>query len=166
MTPPIEVLHSAIEPALLGLPKAMATDRARVLLLAIGLQESGLTARRQLPHGPARGLWQFERGTRATRGGVCGVYLHTTSAEPLRLFCRWLNVAFDPQTIWAELEHNDILAAGVARLMLATDARTLPGVAERDAAWDCYLRVWRPGKPRREHWTDNHTRAVQTVFEV
>src|SRR3546814_4167946 len=62
---------SSIKPALKLLPKQMDSREARVLLLAIGLQESGFEHRwqvidRRRPNrkGPARGFWQFELGTR------------------------------------------------------------------------------------------------------
>ncbi len=53
---PAEALASAVVPALSLLPGKMDTPEARVMLLAIGLQESHLTFRRQRPTGPARGL--------------------------------------------------------------------------------------------------------------
>nr|WP_316904517.1 hypothetical protein [Ralstonia mannitolilytica] len=73
-----DVVKTAIEPALAILPSAMDTREARVMLLAIGLQESRFMLRRQVG-GPARGFWQFEEGTKMSRGGVWGVYLHDSS---------------------------------------------------------------------------------------
>lgn len=67
-----EIICLAIEPALRLLPPAMDTVKARVMLLAIGLQESAFAARRQAGNGPARGFWQFELGTPQSRGGVWG----------------------------------------------------------------------------------------------
>lgn len=61
-----EIRDRAIAPALAMLPARMRSDAAEVLLLAIGLQESGLIHRHQIG-GPAHGLLQFERG-----GGVRG----------------------------------------------------------------------------------------------
>lgn len=66
-----EIRASAITPALELLPPKMTSPEALIMLLTIGLQESGLQHRRQLvgssprPTGPATGLWQFEQG-----GGV------------------------------------------------------------------------------------------------
>src|SRR5699024_10369063 len=56
-----------LDPALSLLPAVMDTHQARVMLLAIALQESDLAYREQIG-GPAHGLWMFERG-----GGVKGV---------------------------------------------------------------------------------------------
>ena len=80
------VLATAVEPAMALLPPHMASDKVRVMMLAIGLQESRLTHRAQIVFtdakvngadgrtrrekikGPARGLWQFERGTKSSQG--------------------------------------------------------------------------------------------------
>ena len=55
------VLRETIVPALdvIGLGGRAATE----LVLGTGIQESRLLARRQLDHGPARGLWQMESAT-------------------------------------------------------------------------------------------------------
>ena len=164
------VVESAIYPALKLLPQNMGTSQAIAMMVAIGLQESRLAARAQIldggGKGPARGLWQFEQGTRESRGGVWGVYLHRSSAEPLRLLCRALDVNYDPRSIWAELEHNDILAAGVARLLLWTDPGKLPQIGKAQDAWDCYVRTWRPGKPKPESWVRLYGLAIENLSET
>lgn len=157
-----EVLNLAIEPAMALLPGKMDTPEARVMLLAIGLQESRFQHRRQIG-GPARGFWQFEQGTKASRGGVWGVYLHPASSALLQQLCSALKVDFTPQAIYAAVETNDVLAAGVARLMLFTDPQRLPAVTDTAAAWQTYLRIWRPGKPHPETWPALHAQAQQEV---
>lgn len=140
------LLTEGIDPALAllagwGLP---VSAPARRLLLAIARQESGWTSRRQAGGGPARGAWQFERG------GVVGVLTHPASAtlaHRRREACGVLPVAPD---VWAALEHDDVLAAGIARLLLRTDPQALP--VDKGEGWRCYLRLWRPGKPRPESW--------------
>lgn len=160
---PRDVLESAIVPALALLPAGMDTDRARVMLVAIGLQESRLTYRRQIG-GPARGLWQFERGTEKSRGGVWGVYLHPGSRELLRSLCAARHVIFTPDAIYAALESDDVLAAGVARLLLYTDPKQLPALTDAEGAWRLYTeRTWRPGKPHRKTWDGFHAQAVEAV---
>lgn len=154
-----EIMRSAILPALAILPSAMDTPQARVELLAIGLQESGFQHRKQMGNGPARGFWQFEQGTRVTRGGVWGVYLHDSSRFWLDKLCASRGVQFLPDSIWRALETDDVLAAGVARLMLFTDPKRLPAVDDADGAWGLYLRTWRPGKPRPDTWPGFHTQA-------
>jgi hypothetical protein len=154
-------IDQAVIPAALAALGMRSTPELRVELLAIGGQESGLTARAQILNGggkgPARGLWQFEKG------GVRGVYLHRASNEPLRLLCRARDVNFDVPQIWAALETDDILACGVARLLLWTDPRPLPAVDDEEGAWSCYVRNWRPGKPHRDRWVGAHAAARRQV---
>ncbi len=159
-----EVLRNIVASAMAQLPPAMDSPKARVMLLAIGLQESRFEFRRQLGNGPARGFWQFELGTRASKGGVWGVYLHMLSAAPLVALCNLHKVAATPEAIWTALEFNDIFACGVARLMLWTDSQALPALGDADGAWNTYaVRVWRPGKPHRDTWDAFYGQAVAAV---
>ncbi len=151
-------LANAIIPALRLLPQFMDTPKARVMLVAIGLQESRFTVRRQMGDGPARGFWQFEEG-----GGVKGVCKHHSTAEQARLICRARDVSFDPHPIWAQLETDDILAAAFARLLLFADPQALPEIGNAGAAWSCYLRNWRPGKPHPETWDALYAQAVSLI---
>ena len=160
------VLVEAIEPALALLPAAMDTPAARVLLLAIGLQESRLQHRRQLvgnpprPEGPAKGLWQFERG-----GGCKGVVQHPASRYWMARVCWAQGVTFTATAIWNAIEHDDVLAAAAARLVLFTDPRRLPDPGDEAGAWNLYLRTWRPGKPHRATWPALYARALATVTQ-
>ena len=164
-----EILDAKIvAPALALLPRAMGSPEARVMLIAISLQESRLDARCQLLNGggrgPARGLWQFERGTMASKGGVWGVFLHPASRYWLSKLCDARNVEFDPSAIYENLEFDDVLAAGVARLLLFTDPLSLPRVSDEAGAWELYAkRTWRPGKPRPETWPANHRSGRRCV---
>ncbi|MGE8690902.1 MAG: hypothetical protein ACN6PJ_27415 [Achromobacter sp.] len=156
------ITESAINPALALLPARMDTPAARVMLLAIGLQESRFVHRRQIG-GPARGFWQFEKGSRASRGGVWGVFLHAASKNHLAALCKARSVTCDPDAIYAALEYDDVLAAGVARLLLWTDPKELPAVGDADAGWSLYLRTWRPGKPKPDSWPDLYRQAAAEV---
>lgn len=160
---PSDALSSAINPALDLLPWSMTSDRARVMLLSIGLQESHLTFRRQQPTGPARGLWQCEPGTQASRGGIWGLYLFPTTKDALSSLCASRGVSCDPASIYAAIETDDVLAAGCARLLLFTDPKPLPPVSDCEGSWSLYLRVWRPGKPRPTEWAANHANAVGAI---
>lgn len=156
------VTHDAIEPALNMLP-AMDSDAARVLLLAIGLQESGLCERCQIVNGggkgPARGLWQFERG-----GGVLGVLQHPATRKYATRVCDARGVNPDSSAVWARLETDDILAAVFARLLLFSDPMPLPAATDVQGSWRLYaLRTWRPGKPHPDRWVKNHERALAFV---
>lgn len=153
-----EVIATAINPALAILPMAMDSPKARVLLLATGLQESRFEHRRQMGNGPARGFWQFERG-----GGVKGVFTHHASTGHLFNLCKARDVPFDIPTIWACLETDDVLAAGVARLLYYTDPKPLPAVEDAEGAWKLYLRTWRPGKPHPSTWPGYHRQAREAL---
>lgn len=165
---PKDCLSFVIDPALELLPKHLTSDKARCALLAISLQESDLAHRWQVLNGggkgPARGLWEFEMGSKAARGGVWGVYLHHASHELLRQLCRDVDCNFEPHAIWSHLEHSDILAAGVARLLMWTDRFSLPEVADEAGCWEMYAeRLWRPGRPHPLAWPANHRAAREAL---
>lgn len=152
-----EITERGINPALALLPVRMDTYEARIMLLTIGQQESRFEHRRQLvgsppqPTGPAMGFWQFERG-----GGVKGVMTHAAVVSLTRMLCEARGVPFEADAIWRALENDDVLAAGLARLLLFTDPKPLPAVQQVDTAWNCYVRTWRPGKPHPEKWPSYH----------
>lgn len=133
------------------------------MLLAIGLQESRFLERRQLPVGPARGFWQFERG-----GGVHGVLEHPRTIEPVKHALRSLRYPYlasfgAEREIWEALEHNDVLAAVFARLLLWTLPDPLPTAEQPSEAWRQYLAAWRPGKPHFDSWPTFYTEAHDRV---
>jgi len=150
-----QVRRSIIEPALSLLPARMNSPQAMVMLLGIGLQESHFEYRRQLGNGPARGLWQMERA-----GGVHGVLRHEASAKLAAGICAQRGVEPTDQAVWAALEHDDILAAALARLLLWTDPMPLPALSDTAGGWALYARVWRPGKPRQAEWPANYLKAA------
>lgn len=160
-----EILKS-IDEAMSILPDRMDSKEARVMLLAIGLQESRLVHRRQLvgnpprPTGPATGLWQFERG-----GGVVGVLQHHATRTHARTLCNARNVEPTSQAVWQALQHDDVLAAGFARLLLWSDPRSLPEIGNKQGALDLYIRTWRPGKPKPKVWGDNYEQALDILIE-
>lgn len=159
------ILHTAIGPAFKLLPAKMDSDAARVMLLAIGLQESRFEFRFQKtsdPYrkGPARGFWQNERG-----GGVRGVMTSLATRQFAMDVCKAQGVPFDDTLVHARLEFDDVLAAAIARLILWADPRPLPGVdASDDETWGCYFRNWLPGHPRRETWDEFHAQASAQVI--
>lgn len=149
----------AIDRAFELLPEKMRSDKAKVLLLAIGFQESGFAARRQYGNGPARGFWQFEQA-----GGVLGVLAHHATASAARALCHELSVPPFAPDVHAALEHDDLLAAGFARLLLWADRNPLPEIGDVDGGWACYLRNWRPGKPHVERWAENYAKALTRLI--
>nr|WP_255469077.1 hypothetical protein [Achromobacter sp. UMC46] len=132
----------------------MDTLEARVMLLAIGLQESRFVHRRQIS-GPARGFWQFERG-----GGVRGVLTHPASRVHAYRLCGGRAVDPVAAAVYPALEQDDVLAAGFARLLLWTDANRLPAIGDVQGGWNLYARTWRPGKPHPQTWPALHAEAV------
>lgn len=145
--------------ALALLPPKLDTIKARALVIAICLQESGLTARAQRVagggKGPARGLAQFELT------GVRGVMTHTASRELVAQVCAARRIGgATSSVVWAELERDDVLALALARLLLLTDPRPLPELGDQAGAWDYYLRNWRPGKPHLNRWPANYQAAA------
>ena len=172
-----EIARKGIDPALALLPDPMDTPRARIMLLAIGLQESRFIDRRQLvgnpplPTGPARSFWQAELGG----GMIRGVRLHPATARHAAVLYRHAGVPASDASIWSAVESDDVLAAGLARLLLFSDPAPLPQPDDEPGAWDLYLRTWRPGAwdrgtpveriKLRSKWTLNHERAREFVLQ-
>lgn len=155
------VLDGPMAKAYALLPPAMRSDRADVQLLAMGLQESRLRYRAQLGGGPARGLWQFERG-----GGVVGVLNHRATRAHARSVCEARGVTPDSAAVWRALETDDVLAAAFARLLLWTLPSALPQLGDWAEAWEQYLAAWRPGKPHPQTWGGFYAEALGTVAEA
>lgn len=148
------LIKNAFDPALAMLPQ-MDSVGARILMLAIANQESGCEYRKQI-NGPAKSYWQFEQG-----GGVRGVLTHPASKPHIRKVLATLD--YDPDSTSAEcyaaIEHNDILAAAFARLLIWTDSEPLPNGSSY--AWGLYMRTWRPGRPHPANWSANYKKAEE-----
>lgn len=168
---PRELRNGPVAEALLLLPAKMTSQAAEVLLLAIGLQESELKHRRQHGNGPARSLWQAEQGG----GMVAGLLgFHNQDVQDLaRGLCAVRGVPAQPRAVWEAIEHDDVLAAGLARLLIFTDPARLPGLGDEEDAWQLYLRTWRPGAftrgtaakraELRQKWAKNYAQALEVV---
>lgn len=150
------VLDDMVAPAqqILGIRRTPQSD---VIMLAIGLQESRFTHRRQIG-GPAVGYWQFEKG-----GGVRGVLTHHASAARAAKLCVAQGVAATETAVYGALPLDDVLAAGFARLLLLTDPKPLPAVGDEQGAWAYYLRNWRPGKPHAGTWPALYLQAMEAL---
>lgn len=157
----------AIDEALSLLPNKMDSKEARIMLLAIGFQESRFEHRRQLvgspprPVGPAKSFWQGERGG----GMVHGVRTHRGVKDHANTLYKARGVQSTNQAIWDAIENDDVLAAGLARLLLWTDPHKLPTIGDVDGAWDLYIRTWRPGKPHRSSWDAMYSKAMAVLLE-
>lgn len=157
-------IKASLGEALALLPSKMDSVQARLLLLAIGLQESRLVHRYQISpgapggKGPARGLLQFEQG-----GGVRGVMRHDATEKHVERVCELRNVEFDERIVWRTLEHDDVLAFALGRLLLYSDPQALPAIEDAQGGWELYMRTWRPGKPHRSTWDGFHSAARLAV---
>lgn len=139
---------SAIDQAFQMLPVNMDTPIARVILAAIGFQESGYLVRIQYGSGPARSYWQFENGRLA---GINGVLTHRASAKLAEAVCKARGVEPERMAVWKAMETDDVIGAAFARLLMYTDPKPLPD--NQADAWEMYAkRLWRPGKPHPDKW--------------
>lgn len=156
---PSDLLTTAIIPALTRLN--MDSIGARRFMLAIALQESGLTARRQrsadgTENGPASSFWQFEKN-----GGCRGVITHRATAPLIRKVCTDFNVEPNALALWEAMRYQDIVAASAARLLIYTLPDALPETAAE--GWAQYLEAWRPGKPHPATWAGHWATADSAV---
>ncbi len=141
------MIESTLATAFSLLPSRLFSREAVQLLLAIGWQESRFEKRAQV-EGPARGFWQFERA-----GGIRGVLEHPKTKVDIRYALAALKYEnADEHRCYAAVEHNDVLAACFARLLLVPHPKALPKLDEPLAGWDYYLKTWRPGKPHPKTW--------------
>ncbi|AWM87363.1 hypothetical protein [Microvirga sp. 17 mud 1-3] len=152
------ILKNTIAPALDLLPEKMTSGKSMVMLLAIGLQESRFEHTHQIG-GPAHSWWQFERA-----GGVRGVIKSKATKEHALGLCYQRGIALNESSVFGAMEHDQVLAAGMARLLLWTDPRPLPKIGDAQSAWDCYLRNWRPGKPHPQTWGKLYDTAMFAVM--
>jgi hypothetical protein len=162
---PQRLLNTAIIPALAelaarGIPD---TTAARRFVLAIALQESALAHRRQVvaggaENGPAASFWQGEKG-----GGMILTLKHHATGKHAHALCAAYNVEATPGGVWEAIRYQDIVAAGLARLLVYT----LPGKLPENAAqgWDQYVEAWRPGKPHRDRWDRNWGIATDVAYK-
>jgi len=128
------------------LPAKMNSAEAKAMMIAIALQESRFEHRRQI-EGPAHGFWQFEAG-----GAVYGVLRHEATRDHIRVVCDALCYKPEALTCYYAIEHNDILAAAFARLLLWSLPGKLPARGDAQLGWQQYLDAWRPGKPHADTW--------------
>lgn len=148
----------AVEQALKFLPVVLTSAPAIAMLYSTSLQESRGVFRRQQGDGPARGLWQFEKG-----GGVKGVCMHSASRFWMSKLCEARSVPFTIDDVYGNLETDDVLAAGAARLLYFTDPAPLPAVEDAIGSWALYVRTWRPGKPKPDTWASAHDAAIEVL---
>jgi hypothetical protein len=151
------------------------TDRAIAILFAIMLQESDGIHRRQIPRGPARGLWQFEYAavkevlidslhTRQRAQAVCRNYFKGTALEDAWEIMHNMDRVRLIMKLF-EKEEYDFLAVIFARLLMTRDRTPLPEPTPENEqeAWEHYIHHWAPGHPRRERWSRCWAEAIGII---
>lgn len=131
------------------------TAAARVLVMTIAGQESYWAHRIQIG-GPAHGFWQFEK-----MGGVAEVL--QKCPKQMAVVCATVECRTTVDEVYTVMAGNDLLAACMARLLLWQDPAPLPAVGDKDAAWDYYIRNWRPGMPHPETWSARYDQALTAI---
>lgn len=168
---PKTILQNAIDPAhrLLKTFDILSDQRARLWSLTIAGQESHWKHRRQVG-GPARSYWQGE-----LTGGMILVLRHPATKRAAEGLVKTLDVG-EPnlstfvfptdRTVYEAIAWHDVLAAGLARLLLFSDAAALPNMDDVAGGWTYYKRVWGPGAPHPETWPDRHRVALELVNTI
>lgn len=142
------------------------SPKAQLQLLAEAGQETGWRDIQQTGGGPGAGPWQFEPPT-------CALLLRHPVVGPMLVqVCTACGVPATGDAIYAVILRNPLIAVALARLDLYSDQGPIPGIGDEDGAWECYVRVWRPGAVTRggplaaqEHkrWHENYTAASAAI---
>jgi hypothetical protein len=146
--------------AMLLLPPAMDSIRARAQVLKIGLQESRYATRFQMGGGPARSYWQFETG------GIKGIFTHRLTKDLVKNVCKQLGVPHSILSIYSAMGHNDVLGAAMARINLWWHAQPLPQIADEQGSYRYYIDCWNPGKPKPDKWPALHREVVDYLVHI
>lgn len=144
------------------LPAKMTSQAARAQLLKTALQESRGVHRRQIG-GPALGLWQFELGAihgHGSNGKEWGLFVHPATRDHLIHVAEERGVRPTPVAIHRALEHDDVLAAAVARLNYWWVPAPMPDPYNEPGSWHYYNSTWAPGKPHRHTWPQFHREVL------
>lgn len=131
------------------------TDEGRVLCLTICGQESRWKDRLQIG-GRARGYSQFERF-----GGVARVFQRMS--RQLAAVCGMLDITLDPDTVFEAMAWNDTLMMSMTRFNLYPDPAPLPRPGDEEGAWEYYNRIWAPGMPDRQRWSEVYPVSLALV---
>lgn len=156
---PRQFLTEIIEPAAPLLPNHNSPE-ARCFLLAAAGQESEWLRRLQEPVAYARGFWQSEKN-----GHVLGVLTNGATSNAIHQVLARLEIPTSFDLVFEAVAWCDPLAYCIARLALLLDPAPLPAIGDATAAWDCYIRVWRPGVPRPSSWPERYG-AANALFTV
>lgn len=153
------------------LPPALESRAATVLVLAIAIQRTGLSDRRQRGGGPARSFWLFDRGETlriGATGGLAAVLAHPSSGPMLLKVLAALQYPVAPiqevlRVLMLATEHNDVLAAACALAALQTLTVPLAVAGDAAGAYRNYAEVWQPGRMLSTDWEANYDAALTAV---
>jgi hypothetical protein len=164
MTDAEYIFNFIIKPARVVLDEVWADpnpEAADIQLLATAQQESSCCNRHQRlasgAKGSARSLWQIE-------GPTCSSVLERWAPLARCLQRVWIPPADSLATGHPWLAWHDAGAWWTARGILALDPAALPEPGDGAAAWECYLKNWRPGKPRPDDWNESYDIAMRTYY--
>lgn len=155
-----DALKLIVLPALKLFPPMLTSDSAKIQMLADGLQETKFAARVQMGHGPAHGFWQNELES------IDDLLANHATKDFMITLCNACGVAANASVIYNSILANDILDAGVHRLLMWADPHPLPRVGDLPSAWQCYLDVQRPGTPRPLTWPWCYKMAMTAVQDA
>lgn len=154
-------LDLVVRPTLAWLGPPYVSDEAELMLATIGLVESRFEVRRQEPVAHAMGWWQFERA------GGCTEFETSMKLAAFRRAATRLGFSTKASSTHQAIGLGaDNLACIMARAVLWLDPKPLPRIGERDAAYEYYLRRWRPGKPSRSRWNVCYAQALEDTESV
>lgn len=149
------IRRSILNPALALLPESLSGREAEVLLLTTGLAASGFRNRRDA-RSQGRGYWRAEPD-----GVMVGGVLRAVQTRDLAVaVCDARQVPPIAERVYSALEHDDVLAAALARLLLWSDPAGLPPLGDEAGAWACYQRHWAVDESDRRSWAIHYRLAL------
>lgn len=141
-------------------------ERATLMLLVIPKPESDYSNIAQIGGGPGRGFYQFGMPT------IGLILTNPVSSAMAAMACRTLYVVPTSYAAYTHLLLHPYLQVAMARLDLRCDSHALPTFGDEEAAWECYVRVWRPGTvinggqraaEERARWTPAYAEALAAM---
>lgn len=154
-----QTFNPAIDAAALLLPSLNWTAGARIQLLATAGQESGFTARVQIPGGAARSVYQMEEN-----GALAAIYDNADALKMLQGVCSELAISADVATVFEAIAYNDVLATAAARIRYWISPIGIPVVGDKADALTFYCKTWAPawylrGQPEPNRWNNAYSAA-------
>jgi hypothetical protein len=86
---------------------------------------------------------------------------HKKAGQWLKEAAAFCDVVASVEALHGAIEHNDILAAALARLALWVHPDAIPETELE--AWQLYLSTWRPGKPKAHTWAGHWAKACSLI---